>query len=159
MTDNNSRFLTAIFCDDIRYEKGDKESYVGCYLQENLFVPSVPVGLARFCIHAVAYTSTDNPYRSLTFRVVRDGDQEVARIEIPKDILNVRENFTNETTQRMTVSSSFFFAPLLIEQNMVLRVLADTEYGVLSGPQLFFRIAPDRIPEELKIPHIPPHLP
>ena len=85
MTDSNGRFLTAIFCDDIRYEKGDKESYMGCYLQENLFVSSVPVGLSRFCVHAIAYTPTKNPFRSLTFLVVQDSNQEIARLQIPEN--------------------------------------------------------------------------
>ena len=150
MTDSNGRFLTAIFCDDIRYEKGDKESYMGCYLQENLFVSSVPVGLSRFCVHAIAYTPTKNPFRSLTFLVVQDSNQEIARLQIPENALNSQENRTDETTQRTTVRASFFFAPLMIEGPMLLQVVADTKDEILSGPQLFFRIDPDRVPDELK---------
>ena len=157
MPDSNGRFLTAIFCDDIRYEKGEKESYMGCYLQENLFISSVPIGLARFCVHAVAYTSTKNPFRSLTFRIVQrveDRDQGVAQLTIPENELSSRANCTNETTQRITVSASFYFAPLLIEGPMLLQVVADTEDEVLNGPQLFFRIGHDRVPPELKPPDI-----
>jgi hypothetical protein len=42
-------FGSTLFCDDIRYENGGKQSYIGCY-QGGIFIPSFPVIVPRFGI-------------------------------------------------------------------------------------------------------------
>ncbi len=42
-------FASALFCDDIRLEVGNKHTYVGCY-EAQLVVPELPIVLPKFCI-------------------------------------------------------------------------------------------------------------
>lgn len=142
MKKNTNRQLTAIFCDDIRNEAGNKTSFMGCY-QGELFVPAVPIGLSKLCVYASAWTLKDNPFKSLTFRVVLDKDIELARLEIPLQALAEAAQITDETANRQNVNTAIVFSPFFIEKPAMLRLMAETEEGEIVGPRILFKVAPE----------------
>lgn len=140
MKESDVRFLTAIFCDDIRQEIGGKLSFMGCY-QGELIVQMAPVALPKLCLYATIWTPKDRPFKSLTLRVVQDDDKELARLEIPEEGLAEVSLILDETATRKTVSTAIVFSPFAIEKPTSLRLMATTEEGEIIGPRLLIKVA------------------
>lgn len=140
MRKNEDRFLTAIYCDDIRPEMGNKFSYMGCY-QSELIVPIAPVALPKLCVFASIVTPKERSFKSLTLRVVQDDNKELARIEISEEGLTEASQIIDETSTRKSISTAIVFAPFVIEKPISLRLLAITEEGEIIGPRLLIKIA------------------
>ncbi len=141
MKTTTDRILTAIFCDDIRQEMGNKMSFMGCY-QSELHVPTSPIGLSKLCIYATVLTPIARPFKSLTLRVVQDGQTELARLEIPADALSTLPEVQDETATRKSISTALMFSPFIIEKPTSLRLMADTEEGEIGGPRLLIKVVP-----------------
>ena len=66
---------TALFCDDIRFELGNKHTYVGCYDAE-IVLPELPFVLPKFCIsvelHLREFPLDETP---IELRIFLPGDQ------------------------------------------------------------------------------------
>jgi len=139
MKKNGDRFLTAIFCDDIRQEIGNKLSFMGCY-QGELVVPMAPVALPKLCVFASIWTPKERPFKSLMLRVIQDDDKELARIEIPDEGLAEVSLILDETATRKSVSTAIVFSPFAIEKPTSLRLLATTEEGEIIGPRLLIKV-------------------
>jgi hypothetical protein len=141
MKATSDRVLTAIFCDDIRHEVGNKMSFMGCY-QGELFLPSAPIALAKFCVYVTLITPIGRPVRSLVFKVLQDDDKELARIELPDEALR-NSNFVVEgLATRAGLNAAMVFSPFVIEKSTILRVLAITEEGEVVGPRLLVKVQP-----------------
>jgi len=69
---------TALFCDDIRFEVGNKLTYVGCYDVE-IVLPELPFVLPRFCVsvelHLREFPLDETP---IELRIFLPGDQPAA---------------------------------------------------------------------------------
>lgn len=139
MKKNANRFLTAIFCDDIRQEIGGKLSFMGCY-QGELIVPMTPVVLPKLCLYATIWTPKDRPFKSLMLRVVQDDDKELARLEIPEEGLAEVSLILDETATQKIVSTAIVFSPFAIEKPTSLRLMATTEEGEIIGPRLLIKV-------------------
>uniref|UniRef100_E6QX23 Uncharacterized protein n=1 Tax=mine drainage metagenome TaxID=410659 RepID=E6QX23_9ZZZZ len=142
MKSATDRMLTAIYCDDIRYEMGNKLSFMGCY-QGELFVPAAPTMLAKLCIHVTAWTPIARPFKSLIFRVLIDEKTELARQVVPPEYFVELPDTPDKTATRITNSAMLVFSPFVIEKPIILRVMADTEEGEISGPRLLIKIVPE----------------
>lgn len=140
MKKNDDRFITAIFCDDIRSEVGNKLSFMGCY-QSELVVQMAPVTLPKLCIFASIFTPKQRPFKSLMLRVVQDDDVELARIDIPKEGLTGISQISDETSTRKIISTAIVFSPFAIEKPTMLRLMATTEEGEITGPRLLIKVA------------------
>lgn len=141
MKRNIDRFVTGIFCDDIRHEMGNKLSFMGCY-QSELIVPSMPTVLSKLCIHVSACTPKPKPFKALTLRLLQDDDKELARIEVPAEGLTDSPQSHDETATRITVSTAIVFSPFVIEKLTSLRLMATTEEGDIVGPRLMIKTLP-----------------
>lgn len=139
MKKNDARLITAIFCDDIRSEVGNKLSFMGCY-QSELVVQSAPVTLPKLCIFASIITPKERPFKSLMLRVVQD-DVELARIDLPEEGLAGTSQISDETSTRKIVSTAIAFSPFAIEKSTMLRLMATTEEGEITGPRLLIKVA------------------
>lgn len=144
MKKTTDRILTAIFCDDIRHEMGNKTSFMGCY-QGELFVPAVPTGLSKLCIFVTALTPVARPFKALTFRVFMDNDVELARLDIPPETFATLPETQDETATRKLVSTALVFSPFIIEKPTSLRLMAETEEGEIVGPRLLIKVAPEMV--------------
>lgn len=140
MKKNDDRFITAIFCDDIRQEVGNKFSYMGCY-QGEILVQTAPVVLPKLCVFASISTPKERPLKSLMLRVVQDDDVELARIDIPEKGLTETSQLVDKTFTRRNVNTAIVFSPFVIEKATMLRLMATTEEGEITGPRLLIKIA------------------
>lgn len=139
MKKNADRYLSVIFCDDIRLEVGNKMSLIGCY-QGELMVETAPTALPKLCALIAATTPKDKPYKTLTIRVMKD-DAELARLEIPEaGLTEVAQNNIDATATRKSISTALMFAPFVVDKPSVLRVLATTEEGEMIGPRLLIKV-------------------
>lgn len=153
MKKNADRYLTAIYCDDIRHELGNKLSFMGCYQRELIVAAPPPTALAKFCVYAIASTPKGRPFKSLVFRVMKDDVEELARLEVPPSDLEVAAKLVDETASRKSVNTALVFSPFPIEKAMSIRVMADTEEGEIVGPRLLIKVAEgtdSTIPEQEK---------
>ena len=139
MKHNTDRFVTAIFCDDMRLEIGNKMSFMGCY-QGDLFVASAPIVLPKFCVHATVWTPKENRFHALSVRFVLN-DIELARVEAPVSDPEVATRIVDESATRVGISVAIAFSPFMIEKPTTLRVLATTEEGEIVGPRLLIKVA------------------
>lgn len=140
MKKNAERFLTALYCDDIRHEMGNKLSFMGCY-QGELIVPVAPTLLNKLCVYASATTPVEKPFRNLVFRVVQDDDKELARVDIHAEALDGVSQIREDGATRAMLSTALIFAPFFIEKPTSLRLMAITEEGEIVGPRLRIRVA------------------
>jgi len=151
MKQHADRFLTAIFCDDIRREEGNKLSFMGCY-QSELFVPAMPTVLSKFCVYASVFTPKNKPFKALTLRVLQDDDKELGRIEVPAEGLVEVARIQDESATRKSVSTAIVFSPFVIEKPKMLHLMATTEDGEIAGPRLMIKLLPG---QENKAPASP----
>ena len=130
--------LTAIFCDDIRHEAGNKLSFMGCY-QDDLLAPTLPITLARLCVFATLLVPAATPIRSLSFRVVADEGNELARVHVPADALVDQGKAGGRAPDKRSYRAAVMLAPLPIHRATTLRVLAETDQGLVAAPS--FRVS------------------
>lgn len=130
----NDRFFTALFCDDVRQEIGNKLTLVGCYSGQ-LQLATIPATLPKLCVHITAATPRDNPFKQLTILVYKD-DQELAKLEIPSDELAKASESIPGEGGRIGIISVLAFSPIQFEKPCILSVHAITEEGEFKGPRL-----------------------
>jgi len=144
MKKNAERILTAIFCDDIRQETGNKMSFMGCY-QRDLLVPNAPVLLPKLCVFASASTPLGDPFKTLTLRIMQDDSVELAKLEISPEELQKAAQIVDPTATRREIRTAIVFSPYFIEKPSSIRLTATTEDGDIVGPRLLIKIArPDQ---------------
>jgi len=81
------RHLTAVFCDDVRPEQGNKLSFMGIYTGM-LVVPNFPTTLPRLCVVLTLRVSPDMiPSDELRFRLYK-GDEVIAEQVVPTEALS-----------------------------------------------------------------------
>lgn len=143
MKKNDDRFITAIFCDDIRHEVGSKLSYMGCY-QGEIIVQITPVVMPKLCVSVSVSTPKKRPFKSLVIRVIQDDDVELARMDIPKeDIQGITgsSQISDKTSTRISLNTVIVFSPFVIEKPNMLRLVATTEEGEITGPRVLIKVA------------------
>lgn len=122
------QFATTLFCDDIRFEIGNKRTYVGCF-DGALIVEELPAVLPRLCASVTLYLSR-----------FPDTDTDVeARIFLPGDAPE-KPSFTSETKipgglkpPPMVFSDASDANPRLkIQQDFVLSPVEIKQAGLIS---------------------------
>ena len=116
---SNKRYVSVIYCDDVRAEIGNKLSYMGIY-QNELLISKLPSTLLKLCIVITVFTPKDEPFKELEFKVFRDDD--VLAIKKMDDEIN-----NNMSTAVLTI------APFAIEKPCKLKVRVKTESDELIG--------------------------
>jgi hypothetical protein len=146
---NEGRIVIAQFCDDIRYEVGNKYSLIGCYSDE-LIVDKLPALLPKLCVQVRAFTPIDKVFSKLALRAFL-GDDVIAEAHI--ELGKVSPDDAPADATRMSIMTFLLFSPLGITEPSMLRIEAETEDGVLTGGKLRIR---ERAAEELP-PDNPQH--
>lgn len=141
---NISRHLEVIYCDDIRNEVGNKLSYMGIYTGE-LTIPNAPLLLPKLCIAVKVVTDVNDPFESVTVRLVKIKDHEEGELIstglIPLPSLADMPGRDDDTT-RLSLEMHFMLSPFQIDEEAKLRVEATTEREELRGSALRIRIVP-----------------
>jgi hypothetical protein len=86
------------FCDDIRYEVGNKYSMTGVY-SSSLIVLDAPTVLPKLCCVISCYTGLDQPFQSLSFRVKGDGSI-VSTMDHPESEMEIMHQRAQEFAAR-----------------------------------------------------------
>lgn len=132
---NAGRIVITQFCDDVRYEVGNKYSLIGCYSDE-LIVDKLPALLPKLGVQIRAFTPIDKVFSQLALRAFL-GDDMIAEANIEFD--KVSPNDAPADATRMGIMTFMFFSPLGITEPCTLRIEAETEEGTLIGGKLRIR--------------------
>lgn len=138
------RYLHAIYCDDIRYEMGNKQSLMGIYTSD-LWIPEAPAILPKLCVIANIATPLDKPFTKLIIRIMRD-DETIIEAPLIDDQLHqpqlkIIENEDKDNPHRsIGLVGIFVLSPFSIEKECTLRVRAETENGELIGNGIEIKI-------------------
>jgi len=138
------RQISTIFCDDIRQEIGSKLSLMGVY-SGVMFVDTFPVILPKLCVSITATTSSNNPFKEISFKVFK-GEDILAenRIDSTKLVeLSANQNniIENDGDKIHMINMGLVFAPLQIEKECVIRIRVYAEDGQeLRGPGLSIKL-------------------
>lgn len=141
---NQGRIVVTQFCDDVRYEVGNKYSLIGCYGDE-MIVDKLPALLPKLCVQIRAFTTTDKVFTKLVLRAFL-GEEMIAEANIEFGKVSADDAPADAT--RMGIMTFMFFSPLGITEPSLLRIEAETEDGVLSGGKLRIR---ERTTEDLPL--------
>lgn len=129
-----SRKLSVIYCDDVRQEVGNKQSYIGVYAGR-LIVHKVATTLPKLCLAVTVDTPIDEPFTALTIKVYQD-DQIL--LESPIDLkpqpaaIEECKSYDSEEP-RIGMKTIFVFSPFVVEKTCWLKVRAETESGIIRG--------------------------
>lgn len=138
---NKGRLLIATFCDDIRYERGNKYSLMGCYSVQ-LILELLPSTMPKLCVEIAALTPLENPFTKLTLRAMLD-DEIIGEIDLAGENLGAMQKIiiekANSDATQLELRSHMIFSPLVLLQPGTLRVEAETEEGVIKGSKLTIR--------------------
>ena len=128
-----NRYAHCHFCDDIRYELGNKTSLIGLYGGE-MYVSSIPSVIPKLCFFVLFATGIDNPVKALSMRI-SDKEQVLMEQELSSDELrSAYEQATERGTEddpirQFTVGMNLIASPFVISKESVVTVsvIADGE--------------------------------
>lgn len=132
------RVLITTVCDDVRQEVGKKMSLMGIY-DESMLLPQFPITLPKLCFVLRAITDTSNPFRKLSFSVLRDDD---VLVESTIEQESLEASFAAINNQPLPPSDKGHIqtfvliaqvAPLALPKECTLRFEAQTESEMLRG--------------------------
>ena len=129
-----NRYMQSLFCDDIRYEIGNKVSYMGVY-GEQLLVPVLPVVLPKLCVAVSVVTPIDRPFQQLTLRLFKN-EEILNEMEVPGETLEVPLSSSvkdADLASSLSFRTTFVLSSLSIEEACTLKVYAETEDETIPG--------------------------
>jgi len=136
---NDQRFLTAIFCDDIRSEVGNKLTLVGCY-SADLLLTHLPTTLPKFGVHVRMYTPVSQPVLSLRLRVFLNAEM-LGELAVDSDQLAQSANADVPADANWRVMTAvLMLTPFNVTEAGDLRVEAETESGPLIPARLKIKV-------------------
>jgi len=138
-----SRYVHAVFCDDVRMEIGNKLTFVGVYQGViEIQTDTLPASLPKLCVAVSAHTPADDLFERLNLRVMRD-DTLLVQAEAPREQLVTP--LTDKSAKYCTMGIVFTLSPFIVDQDCSLRVYADTERGemVSIGVKVTVKLVPD----------------
>lgn len=138
---SSERTVLATFCDDIRYEQGNKHSLMGCY-KSDLVVEKLPAGLPKLCAAILVMTPLDRLFTKLTVRAMLD-DEILGEEVLTQDQLERSQDellrHPLPGMKRLGIQLHMVFSPFMISQPGLLKIEAETEEGLLNGGILAIR--------------------
>ena len=134
----NDRFVSVIWCDDIRMEQGNKPSFMGCYTGA-ILLPQLPYVVSKLCLYIVITTPIARPFKKVAFYANFDnGAVFFPRNEIPIDEIDF--GMREKCTRRNVISMVVMQGVLIPEGAKYLELFVETEEGLLQGPKLFIDV-------------------
>lgn len=136
------RNLHAIYCDDIRHELSGKISLIGCY-SSDMFVPTFPVNLARLCVHFTFTTAKDDTFQGPLSVTLMSGETPLFKAEVARSIAMIETSgLSDQERNTISIVGGFELSPLTIEKPTTLRLLAEVDGDLISGPPLWVSAQP-----------------
>ncbi|WP_176969756.1 hypothetical protein [Nitrosomonas sp. Nm33] len=122
----------------MRYELGNKESYMGVY-GPDLLMSEFPSTLPKLCVVATISTPIDQLIKSFTLIISKDDEVlaetpiEDTNFELQSSLINHDKNHATKLIQFRGV---FQLVPFPMDKECVLKVKAKIEDDELIGPSL-----------------------
>ncbi len=140
------RSVSAIYCDDVRQEAGNKVSYMGTYTGM-MFVPSFPAVIPKLVVVIHVLTPIDNPFKRLTIKLMKN-DESLGETEIPGEALETLRTQSavqmGDLGEDVSIGLSMIFTmlSLSVAEASKIRIRVQTESEELKGPALVIRDIP-----------------
>jgi hypothetical protein len=131
------RVAHCLFCDDIRFEVGNKYSFMGIYSGEMIFAGSPPVMLPRFGIVTWVIADADDPVKtvSVLVRMLPDGAEIIKTDQLP---VAMSAN-SLDGAQKMMAQHILPISSLLIQQAGLIEVTMHADGEALRAGRLVVR--------------------
>ncbi len=134
--ENGTRYVHALYCDDIREEVGGKYSLIGMYGSDLVVQGSGALSLPKLCVVARVVTPIEQPFQALQVQVIRDTAGQLEDVISTGAIVLPEARAFPPDARTMDVQIMLVLAPFAIGSDCLLRVRAVTESGTLEGPPL-----------------------
>jgi hypothetical protein len=140
---NVPRHAHVIFCDDVRLEVGNKQSFIGSYGPE-LIVESFPVLVPQLCVLVRVTTPLERPLRSLEVSVSQNG-KVLGRFVVPQEQLDIQEESVvryfgeradSDETSCIAIGAAFHFVPFQLTEPDLIRVIVRADGEILPAQGL-----------------------
>lgn len=136
------RRVCTIFCDDIRLEAGNKQSYMGVY-SGSLLVGAIPTRLQKLCVKVNISTPVENPFEKLIIRLLKD-DQVIFEADMTAKVLEIPpaipEEFKGNGGAQHALNAQAELVDYEITEPHILRVRIETESEELKGTGLMINV-------------------
>jgi hypothetical protein len=133
-----SRYAYCHFCDDIRFEVGNKNSIIGIY-GGDLIVEKLPTTILKLCIAGFFVTPASEPVKSISARVLLK-DQILTEQAIPNEHLVAMQSALfktdtlDEPLEKVSIGLNLTITPLIIEfQSIIKLVIVADEKEYVAG--------------------------
>jgi len=135
--------LEVIYCDDVRQEIGNKQSFIGVYPGDLIVSEALPVVLPKLCLVLTLILPRSDDVASARIRIMQR-DQcllETDELLPPSDevVSSNREEVPEE--QLLRIALVVVMSPFQVDEEMVLRVVAEVDGAELVGRPLRIRRA------------------
>jgi hypothetical protein len=126
------QFSHCLFCDDIRFEIGNKLSLMGVYNADLIIPDKFPALLPKLGIVVYLMSDIDDPPEKITTTVVLPDGNEFLRFDLPRS--NSVQNLEGAT--KLVMSQTIPISPLPIPCQGMLEVWVETEKGKTRAGRL-----------------------
>ena len=131
----HNRVGHALFCDDIRFEVGNKLSFMGVYTTDIGVNSTFPCVLAKLGLQATLITDVDDRLDIVTLRVVLPDGSEVVKEEIK--IVEPRLFDKSESITKRKMSVIRILSPLTLPCSGFLEAWFDTDTESMRAGRLW----------------------
>jgi hypothetical protein len=139
----SDRIVRTTYCDDVRLEIGNKQSYMGIYNGEML-VESFPASIPKLCLIIEARTDLSKPFQKLRTVVMQNDvaifDSEALLDELQHQPKEPPANIDKEDAH-IVIGTICAFTPLNLDGPTILKTRVFTESEELKGTSLSIRAA------------------
>lgn len=138
-----NKFVSTVFCDDVRHEIGGKVTYVGIY-GGTMFVNSFPAELPKLYLIATISVPIDQCLKNAKLLVLQD-NAAVAEFEVPPTPEVTKEEIDDEVFG-FSVSYMICFSPLKASEESKIKVfLQEDGEPPLKAQGLSIKLADDNV--------------
>ncbi len=140
----NDISIVALFCTDIREEKGGTRTIVGLF-PDNVNVLQMPGALPQMCIYVRMHVRPDFEPRHIVTRVVMPDGTELDRNEMQPDLIEIaRRNANNSGTPYAGLVATFVVAPMPVNAPGRMQVLVTVDDKEYVAGAINFQLAPPK---------------
>lgn len=135
------RQLEVIYCDDVRQEIGNKQSFIGVYLGDLIVAEALPVVLPKLCLVSTLILPKSDDVTSARIRIMQ-GDHCLLESDglLPpsEEVRSINPEEVPEE-QLLRIALVVVLSPFQVDEETVLRVVAEVDGAELIGRPLRIR--------------------
>ncbi len=139
-----NRYAHCHFCDDVRFEIGNKTSLMGLYSGEML-VQSAPTIVPKLCFFVQCSTDINIPFQVLKIRI-SDKDQLLIEQTVEgEELKNVfaqtaMRGSSEDPIERLTIGLTLVASPFIIEKENIITVIITADGEEMTAGRLRIKV-------------------